>query len=61
MCFMFLTLPASFPCQYDMGPKVNVKEVEHSWKGRSTVWPENLAGIKFGGLALKGCELHLAN
>ena len=26
-----------------------------------TVWPENLAGIKFGGLALKGCELHLAD
>ena len=26
-----------------------------------TVWAENLAGIKFGGLALKGCELHLAD
>ena len=26
-----------------------------------TVWPENLAGIKFGGLALKGCELYLAD
>ena len=25
------------------------------------VWAENLAGIKFGGLALKGCELHLAD
>ena len=23
-----------------------------------TVWPENLVGIKFGGLALKGCELY---
>ena len=22
----------------------------------TTVWPENLAGIKFGGLALKSCE-----
>ena len=26
-----------------------------------TVWPENVAGIKFGGLALKGCEMHLAD
>ena len=26
-----------------------------------TVWPENLAGIKFGGSALKSCELYLAD
>ena len=32
----------------------------HLW-GAYTVWPESLAGIKFGGLALKGCEFHLAD
>jgi len=26
-----------------------------------TVWPENLAGIIFGGSAVKGCEMHLAD
>ena len=26
-----------------------------------TIWTENLARIKLGGLALKGCELHLAD
>ena len=25
------------------------------------VWPENLPGIKFGGLALQSCELHLTD
>ena len=24
-----------------------------------TIWPENLAGMNFGGLALNSCELHL--
>ena len=27
----------------------------------TTVWPENLAGIIFGGSAVKGCEMHLAD
>jgi len=30
-------------------------------KERHTVWPENLAGIIFGGSAVKGCEMHLAD
>ena len=43
-------------------PQRDVKEKSETFSFKtSAVWPENLAGIKFGGLALKGCELRLAD
>ena len=43
-------------CHYHGDCSLMISGSEHH-----TVWPENLAGIKFGGLALKSCELHLAD